>query len=86
MYARAFLGPSRKAWYYPLNQCLNVVTQGRKTDKQTPCFKITHNIAAPQIKLTTQDSPKDHSGKLLEPHCYLVSRALQNVYEETHKL
>ena len=37
----AFLGPSRKAWYCPLNQCLTVVTQDRQTDKQTSCFKIT---------------------------------------------
>lgn len=37
----AFLGPSRNAWYCPLNQCLNVVTQDRQTDKQTSCFKIT---------------------------------------------
>ena len=45
----------------------------------------TTHAAAPQIKLTTQDIPEDCSGKLLEPHCYLVSRTIQNsISEETH--
>lgn len=66
----------------PAPECCHL---GRQRSKPHVSKLPTTHAAAPQIKLTTQDIPKDCSGKLLEPHCYLVSRTIQNsISEETH--